>query len=249
MRVVLAVFLTLLSFSLVGQAEAAVRRQFVVAASNGNVLVEAFSSASGPARPAVVILSGSKGFASPAYDELGRRFEAAGLDAYLVHVLSASDVATIAGAGNAGARIGYYAARLPDWIASVRGVVSYLDNQPRHAGRVGMLGISLGAQIAAAAAGQTAGINALVLVDGAFPNGYSKPRRALPPLHIVWGGADRVFPVSTARELQQRARELGGSASLDIQKGGAHDFFLKSDRQAAAAHQSAADFFVSQLSR
>ncbi|MBB3611266.1 dienelactone hydrolase family protein [Rhizobium sp. BK602] len=248
MRVVLTVVLTLLSFSLTGHAEAAARRQFVVTASNGDVLVEAFSSSSGPARPAVVVLSGSKGFASPAYDELGRRLEATGLDAYLVHVLSASDVATIAGAGNARARIGYYAARLPDWIASVREVVSYLDNQPRHAGRVGVLGISLGAQIAAAAAGGTTGIGALVLVDGAFPDGYSKPRRALPPLHIVWGGADRVFPVSTAVELQRTAQELGGSASLDVHKGGAHDFFLKSDSQAAAAHRSAADFLLSQLS-
>lgn len=249
MRFIFTVVLMLLSFSVIGHADVAGRRQFVVAAANGKVLVEGFSSGSGPARPAVIILSGSKGFASSAYDALGRRFEAAGLDAYLVHVLSASDLEAIAGAGNARARIDYYATRLPDWVAAVRGVVSYLDKQPRHAGKVGVLGISLGAQIAAAAVSETAGVDALVLVDGAFPNGYSKPVRALPPLHIAWGGADRVFPVSTARDLQQRAWELGGSVSLNVYPAGAHDFFLKSDSQAAAAQQRAADFLVSQLSR
>ncbi|MGO7964834.1 GNAT family N-acetyltransferase [Rhizobium ruizarguesonis] len=40
----------------------------------------------------MLILSGSKGFAAPAYDEIGRAFKAAGLNAYLVHVLSPGDL-------------------------------------------------------------------------------------------------------------------------------------------------------------
>jgi len=100
-------------------------------------------------------------------------------------------------------------------------VISYLNSQPRYAGKVGVLGISLGAQIAAAASAERTDIGALVLVDGAFPNSYSRPVRSLPPLHLVWGGADRVFPVSIARELRQMAQGLGGSASLDVYKGGA----------------------------
>jgi hypothetical protein len=41
--------------------------------------------------PGRAILSGSKGFAAPAYDEIGQAFKAAGLNAYLVHVLSPGD--------------------------------------------------------------------------------------------------------------------------------------------------------------
>ncbi|NTI03080.1 alpha/beta hydrolase [Agrobacterium rhizogenes] len=249
MRATFAVVLTFLLFLACGKAEAAGRSQFNVATPGGNVLVEAFASSSGAARPAVIILSGSHGFAPPAYDELGRSFNAAGLDAYLVHLLSPTDQLAIARTGSAPVRIAYYATRWQDWIAMVRGVVSYLNNQPRYAGKVGVLGISLGAQAAAAASADRRDFGALVLVDGGFPDGYSQLVRSLPPLCMVWGSADRVFPVATARQLQRMAQGLGGSVSLNVYQGGAHNFFLKSGPQAAAAHQGAADFFLSQLSK
>ncbi|QND48068.1 alpha/beta hydrolase [Rhizobium lusitanum] len=249
MRATFAVVLTFLMSLACGKAGAADGSQFNVATPGGNVLVEGFVSSSGASRPAVIILSGSHGFASPAYDELGRSFNASGLDAYLVHLLSPADQQAIARAGSAPARIAYYATRWQDWIATIHGVVSYLKNQPHHTGKVGVFGLSLGAQTAAAASADSTDIGALVLVDGAFPDGYSKPVRSLPPLYIVWGGADRVFPVSTARELQRMAQGLGGSVSLNVYQGGAHNFFLKSGPQAAAAHQGAAAFFLSQLSK
>lgn len=249
MRATFAVVLTLLLSLVCGNAEAAGGSQFNVATPGGNVLIEGFTSGSGAARPTVIILSGSHGFASPAYDELGRSFNAAGLDAYLVHLLSPADQQAIARAGGAPVRIAYYATRWQDWIATVRGVVSYLNNQPHHTGKVGVFGLSLGAQTAAAASADSTDIGALVLVDGAFPDGYSKPVRSLPPLYIVWGGADRTFPVSTAQKLRQMAEGLGGFVSLKIYPGGPHNFFLKSGAQAMAAHQTVADFFLSQLSK
>jgi dienelactone hydrolase len=198
----------------------------------------------------VIILSGSKGFGSSAYDEIGRVFSAAGLYTYLVHVLSRHDLDAITSAGNAGARIGYYAQRQSDWIAAVHGVVTHLNAQPRHVGRVGVLGISLGAQIAAAAAAGRTDIGALVLVDGGFPNGYSRPVRSLPPLQLIWGSADRILPLSIGQDLHRMAQGLGGPVSLDVYQGGAHDFFLKSGtQQAEAAHQSAAAFLAMRLSR
>ncbi len=113
-----------------------------------------------------------------------------------------------------------------------------------------MLGISLGAQIAAAASIDRADIGALLLVDGGFPNDNLQRVRFLPPLHLIWGGADTIFPPSIGRKLQQLALGLGGPASLDIYEGEAHDFFLNlAARQARVAHTRAADFFVSQLSR
>jgi hypothetical protein len=65
-------------------------------------------------------LSGSRGFEAPVYDEIGQTFRAAGLNAYLVHVLSATDLDAIAKAGSARARIAYYAQRLPGWISPCR---------------------------------------------------------------------------------------------------------------------------------
>jgi carboxymethylenebutenolidase len=249
MRVTFTVVLMLLSFLDYGNARAGGREQFTVAAAGVNVLIEGFASTSDRSRPAVIILSGSKGFASPAYDDLGRSLDAAGIDAYLVHLLSPVDEQAIVRAGSASARIAYYATRRPDWIATVHKVISHLNSQPYHARRVGVLGISLGAQTAAAASADTTDISALVLVDGAFPEGYSKQVSSLPPLFIVWGDADRTFPVSTAQKLRQMAQDLGGSVSLDLHKGGAHDFFLKPGAQATAAQRGVLDFFVSQLSK
>lgn len=226
------------------------RQSFTVPTANGGVLVESFGNCANATCPAVVILSGSKGFGAPVYGEMGQTFRAAGLNAYLVHVLSAADLDAIAKASGAQARIAYYGKRLPDWTSALQGVATYLQAQPRHGRKVGILGISLGAQIASAASVGRADIDALVLVDGGLPNDYSKPVRSLPPLLLIWGSADRTFPVSIGRDLQRTAQQLGRSVTLDVYEGGAHDFFLRSGtRNAGAAHQSAADFLASYLSR
>lgn len=129
-------------------------------------------------------------------------------------------------------------------------MAAYLEDRPGHGGKVGVLGISLGAQTASAAMAGRADIDALVLVDCGFPNGYSRPVRSLPPLLLIWGSADQTFPLSIGRELQRTAQRLGGPATLDVYEGGAHDFSLRSGtRNAGAAHQSAAEFLASQLSR
>lgn len=239
-----------ISFLPAGTNAQSSRQQFTVPTASGGILVESFGECANVTCPAVLILSGSKGFGAPVYGEIGQTVRAAGMNAYLVHVLSAADLDAIVTAGSARARIAYYAQRLLDWISAVQCVAAHLEGQPRHGGKIGVLGISLGAQIAAAASVGQSDIDALVLVDGGFPNGYSQPVRSLPPLHLIWGSADQTFPLSTGRELQRLAQQLGGPVTLDVYKGGAHDFFLRSGtRNAGAAHQSAADFLASHLLR
>ncbi|WP_027998613.1 dienelactone hydrolase family protein [Sinorhizobium arboris] len=247
MRKVFATMFALL-FALFECAHATARQRIAIPASTGHILVERFASGRTGSRPAVLILSGSRGFGAASYDEIGQTFSTAGLDTYLVHVLSSADLESIESAGNASARVRYYAKRLPDWTSAVHDVISYLKAQPQYTGKVGVLGISLGAQIAAAASVETREIGALVLVDGAFPSGYPQPVRPLPPLLLIWGSADRTFPLSVGQELRRKAQALGGAASLDTYEGAAHDFFLKSGaRQAQSAHRSAADFLTLQL--
>lgn len=239
-----------ISFLPAGANAQAPLQEFTVPTASGGILVESFGNCANATCPAVVILSGSKGFGAAVYDEIGQTFRAAGLNAYLVHVLSVADLDAIATAGSARARIAYYAQRLPDWISAVQGVAAHLEGQSRHGGKVGVLGISLGAQIASAASVERSDIDALVLVDGGFPNGYSQPVRSLPPLHLIWGSADQTFPLSIGRELQRTAQQLGGPVTLDVYEGGGHDFFLRAGtRNASAAHRSAADFLTSHLSR
>jgi hypothetical protein len=72
------------------------RQQFTVPTASGGVLVESFGDCANATCPAVLILSGSKGFGAPVYNEIGQTFRAAGLNAYLVHTLSSADLDTIA---------------------------------------------------------------------------------------------------------------------------------------------------------
>lgn len=225
-----------------------VRQQFFVPTPAGEVAVEGFGDCPDTTCPAVLILSGSRGFGASVYDEIGQTFRASGLNAYLVHVLSPTDLDAIANAGGARARIAYYAERLQSWTSGVQSVAAYLKDQPQHGDRVSLLGISLGAQIASATAVGQTDIDALVLVDGGFPNDYSQPIDILPPLLLIWGSDDQTFPLSIAQELQRTMQQIGLPVALDVYEGGAHDFFLRSgSTNADAAHQGAADFLVQRL--
>ena len=224
------------------------RQQITLPTINGSVLIETFASEVGGMRPAIVVLSGAKGFDAPVYDEMARTLGAAGLDVFLVHFLSAADLKTIESAGSARARIRYYAEQLPAWSAAVDAAVSYLEADPSHGGRVGVLGISLGAQIAAAAMANNTEIRALVLVDGGFPNNYAEPIASMPPLHLIWGGADQTFPLIIGQDLKQMVEGLGGVADLNVYEGAGHDFFVRSGtRQGNAAREDAADFLARAL--
>lgn len=226
------------------------RQPCTVTVPGGEVLVEGFGDCGRASCPAVLILSGSRGFAAQAYDDLGKTLQAAGLNAYLVHVLSQADLAAIAGASGAKARITYQDQRRADWVASVQAVARFLKNQPRHGGKTALLGISLGAQTASAASAGNPAINALVLVDGGFPNGYSKPVQSLPPLLLIWGSNDKVFPLSIGQKLHETAQKLDGPSQLTVYEGGGHDFFLRSETQnAVKAHLQAAEFLAEYLNR
>lgn len=250
MRLVPACLLALVLLVAPASARAAELQRFALQTSIGDVLVERLSPQAAPIRPAIIVLGGARGLGSPAYDAIAEALAAAGLDTYLVHVLSPADLQTIASAANASARIAYYAKRLPHWTATVQAAAIALGASPRHAGKVGVLGISLGAQIAAAATANSTNIDALVLVDGGFPNDYDEAIHSLPPLYLIWGGADRTFPPTIAQNLLEQVRQLGVRADLALYEGGAHDFFLHPDTDLArSAHQDAADFLASRLLR
>jgi dienelactone hydrolase len=234
--------LLLFAFALPLVADERPRRIMTIAAAYGPVRVEMPDVQRPTARPAIIVLSGSKGLGSPAYDEIARRFETAGLDVFLVHFLSAADLRVLEEAEDAASRKRYSAAQMPRWIASVRAVAAYLRaDRP-----VGLLGISLGANVAAASAQGDDPPGALVLVDG----GVGATSARLPPLLLVWGRDDRVFPPATARAFKQAVAARGGTVRLDMHTGAAHDFFIRpGSPQAASAQQAAAQFLVSQLVR
>ncbi len=208
------------------------------------VKVEIFSSEKNGPRPAVVILSGSKGFASPAYDGIARQFSGAGIDVYLAHLLTADDLHQINSLQGAKQRINYYEERRKDWIGSTIKLLTALGNRPEYQGRIGVLGISLGAESAALAISSGAPADAVVLVDGAPSR--TTPSTKTPPFKLIWGSHDTVFPLTTGQRVVQEVNKAGGRATLNIFQGG-HDFFLKDTKQASEAYKTAIQFFKSEL--
>jgi dienelactone hydrolase len=248
MRVGFAALTALMLAIFLGQAQATTRLPISVPTSHGEVLVECFAGSANAASPTVLVLSGSKGFGSPAYDEIGQTFHDSGLNACLVHFLTPADLSAIAKAGSSQARVSYYATRQTAWVSDVQSVISYFNAHSQPISKVGVLGISLGAEIAAVVATNSTDIGALVIVDGGYPDNYSQSVHSLPPLHLIWGSADRTFPLSVGVALQRMAKHLGDTASLDVYEGGAHNFFLlPKTQQAQTAHRSAAHFLATQL--
>jgi len=91
-----------------------------LATNDRHILVEGFGDCANATCPAVLILSGSRGFGASVCDEIGLTFRRAGLNAYLVHVLSPADLDAIATASSTGARIAYYAQRLEGRISALQ---------------------------------------------------------------------------------------------------------------------------------
>jgi dienelactone hydrolase len=208
------------------------------------VKVETFHSGKTGPRTTVVILSGSKGFASPAYDGIARQFSGAGIDVHLAHLLTTDDLNQINSLQGAKQRIDYYEKRRKDWIGSTIKLLTALGKRPEYHGRIGLLGISLGAESAALAISSGAAADAVVLVDGApskaFPSGKT------PPFKLIWGSEDTVFPLATGQRFVQEVNKAGGRATLNVFQG-AHDFFLKDTKQASEAYKTAIQFFKSEL--
>ncbi|MGG7516748.1 dienelactone hydrolase family protein [Allorhizobium undicola] len=229
------------------QTEAS-RKQLEFQAAGTTVKVEKFGPCITRSCQKILILSGSKGLRSKVYDDLGHAFQAAGLDPYLVHYLSEDDLARISKAGGAKQRKAFYAERLAYWTTLVQSIASQLNGDQDKNNRIGILGISLGAQVAYSAVTQSSAFGAIVLVDGGFPENHLPLRRALPPALLLWGSEDKIFSVSMAKKIQASTIQLGGSAALEIFDGGEHDFFLKHDtKDALQAHQKAAEFLTSTL--
>ncbi len=202
---------------------------------------------SGP-RPAVLALSGSRGYGAKAYERLANALNSSGIDAFFIHFLSDEDIEAIEKAGSTSSRKAYYARRWDDWIASVSATASEIKKRSLYRGKVGLLGVSLGAAVATASASNSTDIAALVAVDGSFPESRFDRVKSLPPLLAIWGAADRVFSPAVGKRLRDFARSLGGDAELEIYERAPHAFFLDyENEQALRALARVRDFFVERL--
>jgi dienelactone hydrolase len=102
------------------------------------------------------------------------------------------------------------------WLETVRDAVTYVSKKPDvDRDRIGIVGFSLGASIALAAAGEDARIKAVVDVFGPMPTGAEKAAHT-PPVLILHGARDRVVPVEHARRLEALLKARGVAHEVRI---------------------------------
>jgi dienelactone hydrolase len=111
------------------------------------------------------------------------------------------------------------------WAETVRDGLSWLAEQADvDAGRLGIVGISLGAALGMEVAADDRRVRALVDYFGPVPEGLVARRPTLPPTLILHGAQDPIVPVRNARELEALLEATGTPHEIQVYQGQGHGF-------------------------
>jgi carboxymethylenebutenolidase len=203
-------------------AESAIR-EMTVEGAGGPIAIKLFTAAGEGRHPAVIILHGRQGFDtfSDAYTRFAEALAARSIDTVLLSYYDAADTAAM-GSEDRASRGRYFSEHLQVWSERVRAVTGYLLQQSTSSGEVGLLGFSNGGFLAVETAAVDPRVRALVVFYGGIPGKLDVAR--LPPLLALHGDSDRVIPLSSGKNLVEKARALGGPADLVVYPGAGHGF-------------------------
>lgn len=199
------------------------------------IAVEWFPAAgqrTGETRPAVLLLHGADGLTFEAgYRMAAQVVAASGFNVAFLHYLDRTGERRVA--------YSTLRQRFPLWAETVRDGLSWVAGQPgADPGRLGIVGISLGAALGLHVAAGDGRVKALVDYFGPVPEGLADGGLRLPPTLILHGENDRVVPVSNARALARLLEASGTPHELQIYPGQGHS--LTGLAQLDAASRTAA---------
>jgi dienelactone hydrolase len=166
--------------------------------------------------PVIVMLSGSGGVQSPnmPFDSQARLFASGGYRVYLPHYLDVTH-------GSPGDPVKHYAV----WAQAVRDALRFIQVQTHIAPiRTVLIGYSLGASVALAAAAGESRLAGIVVWSGSLPDAYVHAFDRPPPLLILHGARDNVIPVFNARQLAKLCEMKHGVCKLSIYEDEGHAF-------------------------
>ena len=168
-------------------------------------------------RPAVLILHGADGMArAESYRFGAQALAASGFHVVLIRYFDRT--------GDARANWSSLREDAPVWLATIRDAVTYVSEKPNvDQDRIAVVGFSLGASLALAAAGEDARIKAVVDVFGPLPTGADKAPRT-PPVLILHGARDRIVPVENAHRLEKLLQGRGVPHEVKIYPDQGHGF-------------------------
>jgi carboxymethylenebutenolidase len=231
-------------------ARAGTPEQFSVDADEGPVALSRYAADQAGKRPGVLLLHGSRGFELKprAYERYANALSEKGIDACLLHYLTAADASVFESKATKERRETYEAERYDGWAKRVSAVVTTILARPDSSGRIGLLGFSLGGYVAAHTAARDARVTALAVLYGGMPDARVSEVKHLPPLIDLHGEADRNVPFAKGEELVKLGKAIGAEAELVAYPGKAHGFdFSDTDPMTADAVGRVVRFFESRL--
>jgi carboxymethylenebutenolidase len=199
-----------------------------------SITVEWFGAAGGAARaPAVVMLHGADGLSrrGAQYRAGARSLAAGGYHVALVHYFDRT--------GTQWASLPAIFQNFSAWMETLSDALAFVGAQPGvDPGRLGVVGISLGAALSVATAANDPRIKALVDYFGPVPEGSLAGATRLPPTLVLHGAADPIVPVSNARSLEAFLQARGVPHEVQVYPGEGHGFSgtaqADADRRVAA---------------
>lgn len=196
-----------------------VRRSETFTSGGKTISVEVFAhaDAEGP-RPAVIMLHGADGLQSNMQYRTGAQAIAgAGYNVFLVHYLDRT--------AERRASFATMFQNFMPWMETVRDAVAWVSTRPDvEPNRIGLVGISLGAALSLAIAGNDRRIKALVDYFGPIPEGAVARDARLPPTLILHGAADRIVPVDNAYAVESLLKSQGTPHEMKIYPSQGHGF-------------------------
>ena len=192
------------------------------------ITIEWFGRAPAGRTPGILMLHGRDGpyrFAD-AYRGFAAVFAHKGYSTLFPHYFEATESTSLfgrEGLSNAAA-----------WMRTVADAIDWVAGQSEiDAGRLGLVGISLGTSLALAQAARDTRIKAVVAFYGMLPVQATAAIRRMPPTLILHGAQDWVVPVAAAHQLDALLQRIGAEHELHIYPGQGHGFQGAAGRDAA----------------
>jgi carboxymethylenebutenolidase len=110
------------------------------------------------------------------------------------------------------------------WMETIRDAVTYALTLPHNSGKVGLLGMSLGAYLALSVAISEPRVHAVVDFFGGLPDVLVPQANHMPPVLILHGEVDATVPVAEAHKLKGLFDERQIPYDMKIYPGAGHAF-------------------------
>lgn len=178
---------------------------------SASIQIDQFEPA-GDKHAALLVLHGSGGAAHYWLDRLAPLVTQAGLALYAPHYFEKTETQRPTMASILDGR--HFAA----WLTALKDALTYIGERPGvDAGRIGVLGISLGGYLAVALGASDPRIRAVAEISGGVPMGWEERINSLmPPTLILHGEADDVVPVAEAYKLEALLKNCAAKYQMEI---------------------------------